>query len=227
MKNTTAPRNRSGKITVVFAVFGAVTSVFHSQTVVEPSMVKAWHEFNNSIVWCRSKKATNQIGLRGGLARDGFIYNIELARPVDDPQLNAECVEAYATAPPLSQQTEWNGKLIPILKYFVPEDKPFHEASEIIAFIQKNPALEGKAVIIHRIPPCILKRYPGVFDEKEIFAASNCIAITINPEAAKDRLDKYPDKIVDYYAQWVAFFADHKEATRAEILDKADSLSVL
>lgn len=185
----------------------------------DPSPQGAWKEINESIIWCRSKIALSRIGIKGGLARDGLIYNIELHKPCNDPQLNAECLEALATVAPVHPRTEWDGKTYTVIKYFEPSEKPFRDAPEIEKYLAAHSDLRGHSVVIHKIPVCILQRRPKLFTENEIFSPSNCISLAVNAEAARENLDQYPDRIINYYGQWTAFFQNFPKATREEILD--------
>lgn len=219
-------RRASGSASILITSIGLIISSFYS---VAPTNTKAQEiakEFNESLQWCPSIQSKSRISVEGGVGRQGFIYNVRLANGDVNAQLNAECIEAFASAAPLSKAPDWNGSLFLFTKVFSQNETPFHLSSEIGDFLAANPSLKEKCLVIHKIPPSVLKKRPGLFTEKEIFSVENCIAISFNSSAAAVSSESYANRIQAYYADWADFFSENKAATREEILEKGRSLTV-
>lgn len=214
-------RRNSGTAVIGLVLLGAITGVFSTYIPISTERRAVLKELKDSLSWCPSKISATRISVSGSIENDGFLQDIRVEKADADPQLNAECVEALASVSPLYKTAGCEELPIRFTQEFA-NTKPFRIASEVERFFSKNPELKDKCIVIHKIPPCVLKKRPGLFKDEEIFSVSNCTAVNLEPDSSSG--DDYTKHIVDYYAQWGKFFVENREASRKQILEKERSL---
>jgi len=166
-----------------------------------------------------------------GIGVDGRLYNAVMDRYSANEQFNAECLEAVCGASPVTPTGFHSGNLEPAtLRFSAKENPPRFEGQDIKDYLSKHPQPEGemsKFVVVHKIPLDVLRRYPGLFSEKELLSESNLqeihIGITSPVDKDGNRRNKptYIDLINNHFGFWADLFLKNPRITRHEILEEA------
>lgn len=91
----------------------------------------------------------------------------------------------------------------------------------------------GKVLLTRSIPRSVLDRYPGVFKTDEIDSIDNLKPLKkelFDPGIAKSTSHTFSDfvrnkDVFARYLDWANFQKEHKQATRAEILQEEQKLN--
>lgn len=189
-----------------------------------PSEVAFANKFPSLLYWCPSKSINGKIELEGGIGRDGRIYNLQLVGNGEDPQSNAECVEAISSAAPFPNVPDGRGKLFSIGYTFDDKQTYFRKALEIDKFFLEHLADKKNSVLIHRIPVSVLKKFPNTFEEKQIFSGENLVAVKFTSEQLAISNRCYLDPISAFYTKWTDFFLSHKQVSAKDIEAAAEQI---
>ncbi|HZH02260.1 MAG TPA: hypothetical protein VEY30_00665, partial [Myxococcaceae bacterium] len=95
-----------------------------------------------------------------------------------------------------------------------PASKPGVDYRE--TFFRAHPQLRGQVVVHHAIEQQVLKRYPGLFTEKEIHALNNLRGVpkSANPDLHLSQIRR----------SWNEFYRTNPNATKQQILDFAANI---
>lgn len=77
--------------------------------------------------------------------------------------------------------------------------------------IVQNRNIANKAVILRGIPASVLKRYPNIFSDDEIFNDKNFRALPLKLSSVKN--------IRTFRQPWIDFFVSHDTATKEQLLE--------
>jgi hypothetical protein len=152
------------------------------------------------------------------LGGDGLLYDIEISSSSGDNQFDVECLEAVLGADYFYQGLS-SRRLVPLSVTFrAAEHKQFGRTTE--NYFKRNPEQKGEGCLaIYHIPTNILKRYPGLFTEKELLDDSNLYLVK---DAANHNENPQYHWLKDLYKNfWTTFFQQHPKATKDEVLAQA------
>lgn len=182
--------------------------------------------------WAPSKAMPvgKHVDVTYSIASDGKLYDVKLEQSSGDAQLDADCVQAVLGVSafcPMARLTR-EGELCHTQIYFDSKTRAGHNNSGISKYFAAHPEQEAEHVAYYRIPLDVLKRYPGLFSEAELFSDSNFFTLrddsTDGPNhgpglssAAIARL-RYV-----YQSMWIPFFLKFPSATKQQILDHRDN----
>lgn len=84
---------------------------------------------------------------------------------------------------------------------------------------------KGASVALHLIPADVLTRYPGLFSASEIGSKDNIYMLQteglMGSAPSGTRLSNR--KVLEFFSSWEKFFANHRSASREEVLALRDS----
>jgi TonB family protein len=157
---------------------------------------------------------TDEALLQGSIGNDGRLYDVEVLQSSGNLQFDADCLQAVLGAAGFApRENAVPGVLTHTSWVFNPSTRCGHLASAITQHAVH--AGLGQYVSIYRIPLDVLKRYPGLFSEKELLSDSNVIQIrAICPGLKKgDCIDLTHSPVGDiasiYGGPWFDFFSKH------------------
>lgn len=149
------------------------------------------------------KKTVSGCSIRGYVKPHQYPYDIRLVGPSASAQFDADCIEALLD----KQRADSSDMTLTGFWLFPSElttDCPNKEAA-------------GK-VLIFRIPPSVLTKYPGKFDAAEIFSRKNYRVLHATSVDGK-LTEAQIEEISNHYGQWHAFLHTHTHATKNEIIE--------
>ena len=158
----------------------------------------------------RAFEKGEEIGITLYVADDGKLYNAEIQQTIGnqskefDHQKVADCLQAVLNAAcfkAVDAYDQDHGKLLKTLIVFSDRSVPGHTLQ-----LSRSP---DEAIVIFGIPLDVLKRYPGVFDEKELVSESNLFS-----PSTWDEVSEWP-------REWTKFFNKHPKATKEELIAEA------
>lgn len=173
--------------------------------------------------WAPSKKLAKLIDIDitvSGTA-NGQLYDVGLNESSGDRQLDADCLQAVMGASCLSPINIRIEEIEHFSIHFDSKTKAgYLNNNGISKYFTQHPEYKRNYVAFYRIPLTVLKRYPGIFTEEELFDESNIGLI----EAIDLRNPELPSWVTDrlrflYQGNWVPFFLSHPSATKKEIIE--------
>jgi hypothetical protein len=203
-----------------------------------PSVAKKALEKGMRQTWRSSHPLkSGSVSIECDVTDEGTIYNPDITLFSGNDQHDAECLEAFCGLSPLDHGSIWGMNLTSehISETFgvtiPPSITPSKDAPEITHYLREYPASDG-SVIVHKIPPFILSRYPDLITKEEFSSPENLIRIA--PDVAKKPIDSIgrrlsqPDYVWAVRAingWWSKHLQDSGPVTRKTILEHAESVS--
>lgn len=139
----------------------------------------------------------------------GKLISIQLKEPSDNPQTNADVIDAVVTTPPVvipdSLRCDGPG---PQLEFSV--GKKFTKDELYKSRFRRTLTERKDAVSFHSIPLVVLQKYPGVFTYEQLTDEANMRYLPNNKATVEE--------IQTLRNPWLAFFDKHKKADRNSIL---------
>lgn len=191
-----------------------------------------------SSYWNSSRKAPSWTQIDFVVADDGKMYEPLIAHSSSDDQYDAECLEAVCAAFPISS-TECEAGTTKLKHFFESFGMQCHQAMYLPAYDgreirtyldhhQQPQSTEDAFVVVHKIPVCVLDRYPGLFSKNELLSESNLIRIRIGhaDPAAKREVGSstlYATRIPLYYSYFWHLFKENASVTRDALYQCANS----
>jgi hypothetical protein len=90
------------------------------------------------------------------------------------------------------------------------------KSESLSKIVKLNENIASKAVILRGIPASVLKRYPNIFNEDEIFNDKNFRALPLKQSSVEN--------IRAFRQPWIDFFVSHNTATKEQILEVLKSV---
>ncbi|MCA9817860.1 MAG: TonB C-terminal domain-containing protein [Cyanobacteria bacterium HKST-UBA01] len=172
--------------------------------------------------WAPSKKLTNStaIDIKVRVTANGQLYDVALNESSGDRQLDADCIQAVMGASCLSPINIRIEEIEQFSIHFDSKTEIGYQTDGISKFFAKHPKYRKNYIAFYRIPLTVLKRYPGVFTEEELFDESNVGLI----ESIDPHNPELPSWVADrlrflYQGNWVPFFVSNPSATKDEIIE--------
>jgi hypothetical protein len=172
--------------------------------------------------WNPTREMNNQATVAVAISSDGTFYDVHIGVSSDDPQLDADCLQAVMGASGTQPTRIEDGSLWHTGFAFNKTTKTDHLTSGTAAFLEQHPELRNKCIAFYRIPFDIMHRYPGLFTESELTADENVGFLDAEDPQLKDwTVDKLR---AIYQSDWAKFFRDHPVATKVQILQERSQL---
>jgi hypothetical protein len=99
-----------------------------------------------------------------------------------------------------------------------------HKSTAFRDFLLQHPEYKDGYIAFYRIPLDTLRRYPGLFEKRELLAPSN-VALVKNDDESKYHIGSSAlDYIMIQYSLWSQFFANNKTPTKTAVLQMASQI---
>ncbi len=121
-----------------------------------------------------------------------------------DPQIISAMIDFFLVQQP-AKATQGLGWVLRIGFIQLPKSESLSKV------IRQNESIASKAIILRGIPASVLKRYPNIFSEDEIFNDKNFRALPSTLCTVKD--------IQKFRQPWIDFFVSHDTATKEQLLE--------
>lgn len=121
-----------------------------------------------------------------------------------DPQIIGEMLDFFVVQQPATC-TNGLGCVLRIAKIELPKSESLSKV------IRQNKSIASKAVILRGIPTSVLRRYPNILSEDEVFNDKNFRALPQELSCVGD--------IRTFRQPWIDFFASHDTATKEQLLE--------
>ena len=172
--------------------------------------------------WAPSKNLTrlDDIDITVSGTANGQLYDVALNENSGDRQSDADCLQTVMGASCLNPINIRIEEIEHFSIHFDSKTKAGYLNDGISKYFTRHPNYRKNYIAFYRIPLTVLKRYPGVFTEEELFDESNIGLI----EAIDLHSSELPSWAIDrlrflYQGNWVPFFLSHSSATKKEIIE--------
>lgn len=126
-----------------------------------------------------------------------------------DPQIIGEMIDFFLVQQPATA-TDGHRRVLRVAKIELPKSEALSEV------IKQNKDIANKAIILRGIPAAVLKRYPNILREDEIFNDKNFRALPRKLCSVKN--------IRTFRQPWIDFFVSHNTATKEQLLEVLKSV---
>jgi hypothetical protein len=169
------------------------------------------HSYEPMNYWKKEAEFTTSDNLKGtvDVAYDpetGMLTTLSTEDEAEngDPQILGEMLDFFVVQQPATA-TDGHRRVLRVAKIELPKSEALSEV------IKQNKDIANKALILRGIPISVLKRYPNILREDEVFNDKNFRALPQEMSCV--------GHIQTFREPWINFFKSHPTATKEQLLE--------